>query len=734
VYVGGYGYERPVWAVDPLTGQDTSWAVGFEFLPQSGTYGDYTQINAMLLDEGRLFFAGRFSTSDARRNVAAVDADSGAPSSWRYDVAPYYPTSLTRVGPAIVVAYDYSGPIALASDSAARMPFNPPVFGHIRTLALAPEGVAIGGTFDGIGGTPRAGLASINLDTGGIEPWTSTLVSPYGFVTIQQLATDGTWLFARTSDGRVAKIDPVSGAVLAERTMTPINADLARMVVAGGEIAIVTQQQVPELGLITVADWSYRVLPLTMGGYYSPLVQGLAVDGDTIYLSGSFETVNGEDRPRLAALDRVTGAVLPWRPAPDASPVRVAAAGGRVWAGGSFLRIGGERRRGLAELDPATGAALPWNPDVAGVFDTTYSALRSGPVSDLVLTPGGQLHVAIGGYPVSIISASDRPTVGGQATGYLVAFSTATGQRLPWHPDAARVLAATPDCLLVTTGCLPSAVPPPANLRVTQADASITLTWDLESSGGTGVRVEVGSREGAGDLASFDLPAGTTTLTGVAPTGTYFARVRVLAGPSTSPPSREVSFSVGSDTPGAPLDSMVVVDGTTVTLTWQHGSTGPPQAYELEVGGAEGRRDAVIPLSGTTTSYTTEAPLGFYWARVVARNGASRSAPGQELLVAAALQQRCGVIPLPPTNLAASVSGGIVSLTWGPPADGPQVDLQRVVAGSAPGLSDLATFNLTMSATSFATAAPPGIYFVRVISDNQCLSTASSNEVRVVVP
>jgi hypothetical protein len=59
VYVGGGGYQRPLGRSIILTGDDdTSWQPDMQFQLVSGTYGDYTSINAMLLDGGRLTSAG----------------------------------------------------------------------------------------------------------------------------------------------------------------------------------------------------------------------------------------------------------------------------------------------------------------------------------------------------------------------------------------------------------------------------------------------------------------------------------------------------------------------------------------------------------------------------------------------------------------------------------------------------------------------------------------------------
>ena len=734
VFIGGYGYDRPIWAVDPLTGDDADWSIGLRFRPLSRTYGDDTGITGLLLDSGRLYFAGRFTTVDGRAGLAAVDAASGAPVIWRPDGVEWDGRNLSRIGPAIVATFGRGRPGVVDVSTARAIDFAAPVNGDVLTVAAAPEGVVIGGAFNGVGGVARQGLASINLDTFEVEPWTAALANTPTVGGVRQVATDGTWLFVGTTDGRIAKVDPVTGAVVAERAFDYVT----KMVVVGGEIVVAHYNQTTELGVITIADWSYRPLPIAWGGDNTS-IQDVAIDGNTIYVTGHFQTVNGQSRPLMAAVHRTTGAVLPWRPLPDSDRAHVTAAGGRVWVSGAFRRVGGARRRGLAELDPVSGAALPWNPDVAGVL-AGRELSQFDIVNALDLGPNGNLYVGLGYEalesqflpPIS----KYRPTVGGQRTSFTVAFSTTTGHRLPWRPQQSGLFAVLPDCLLVTAGCLPPTTAAPSAVRVTQTGAAISLAWNLPASPSrTAVRLEVGTVEGRADLVTLDLPATQTSFTAAVPPGQYFARVRAIAGSTSSESSDDVSFAVGAGVPAAPLDVTAVVDGGRLTLAWRPPSTGVPEGFLFEVGTAEGQRDVgALATAGSATSMSVDAvPPGRYWGRLVAVNGSSRSAPGPELLIEASSSQRCGAAPAAPVGLTATVSGRTVTLAWQPPSDEPQLDLQQVMAGSAPGLSDLATVAVSVSATSYSAAAPLGTYYVRVVADNLCGQIAASNEVQVVV-
>jgi len=111
--------------------------------------------------------------------------------------------------------------------------------------------------------------------------------------------------------------------------------------VAGDRLVVVANHR---LGVISIADWSLRALPLVVGGVAGVavnVVHGLEVVGDTAYVAGRYLTVNGQARPFLAALDLATGMLLPFDASPDAEVDSVRFANGRLWVAGRFRRIGG---------------------------------------------------------------------------------------------------------------------------------------------------------------------------------------------------------------------------------------------------------------------------------------------------------------------------------------------------------------------------------------------------------
>ena len=92
------------------------------------------------------------------------------------------------------------------------------------------------------------------------------------------------------------------------------------------------------------------------------------------------------------------------------------------------------------------------------------------------------------------------------------------------------------------------------------------------------------------------------------------------------------------------------------------------------------------------------------------------------------------VAPDAPTNLASSVSGGTVTLTWVAPSSGDPATSYVIQAGSAPGASNVAGFDTGSAATSLTVSdVASGAYYVHVRSRNAAGVSAPSNEILLLV-
>ena len=131
----------------------------------------------------------------------------------------------------------------------------------------------------------------------------------------------------------------------------------------------------------------------------------LSPDGSILYVGGRFDTVNGQPRENLAAVDATTGALIGSVDVPVNGPVNSILVGpDRVYLGGHFRRVGSKPRDFLAAITPGGFVLDAWQPTPDNI------------VRDLTFAPEGQTifvggkYMAIEGQPrnaVARVSAAD---------------------------------------------------------------------------------------------------------------------------------------------------------------------------------------------------------------------------------------------------------------------------------------------------------------------------------------
>lgn len=239
--------------------------------------------------------------------------------------------------------------------------------------------------------------------------------------------------------------------------------------------------------------------------------------------------------------------------------------------------------------------------------------------------------------------------------------------------------------------------------------------------------VSVGTFPGGSNLVSA-LPVGAASSVGgqLAP-GVYFVRVQAANLMGVGPASDDVAFRVGAGAaPGSPLGLSVSWSGVTARLTWNPPAGDPPTSYLIEAGTAPGLSDAGAVNVGSATNFSVDLPSGAYFVRVRAMNANGVSAPSNEVLVQRAAIPAPGAVPA----IDAAVVAGTLMLDWEAPVSGGPVEGYVLEAGSAPGLSNLATLALDGTRV-FSAAIPPGTYYVRVRARNGGGLGAPSRELTI---
>jgi len=385
-------------------------------------------VTTLVLDSDLLYVGGRFQFmgNTSRANLAAVNALSGAANSWNPgangDVQ-----ALVVSGDSVFAGGNFT---AIAGQTRAHLAaidvstglareWDPSADGAVFRLAMSGTVVYAGGDFATVGGAARPGLAALNATLGTATYWNPAVASqPVQCLTIngsQLLASGRAVRGAKTRNG-LAALDARTGRILdwnpnAEGAVFAL-AFADNTVYAGGDFLTVGGAPRTRVVAINAIDGSLLQWGTASSGP-NGRVEALAVTTDTVYVAGGFTAVGTTFSPGIAAVNRLTGGAVPWRPIAN-RPVRaVMAFENAVYAVGSFSSIGTQPRNCFASLDTVTAGALEWNPNALGAGVTGWTIARSG---NLIYAGG---------------SFTD---IGGQARLHLAALDLATGQATDWNP------------------------------------------------------------------------------------------------------------------------------------------------------------------------------------------------------------------------------------------------------------------------------------------------------------
>jgi hypothetical protein len=177
---------------------------------------------------------------------------------------------------------------------------------------------------------------------------------------------------------------------------------------------------------------------------------------------------------------------------------------------------------------------------------------------------------------------------------------------------------------------------------------------------------------------------------------------------------------------GAPQRLSSFVQGSTVGLSW--GSVSGAVGFLVEAGSAPGLANLAsvpAPLSGNYVA--NGVPNGTYYVRVRAVDSSGTPGPPSNEVIVGVGPTPC----IPPTALTIATNvGGSVGLRWAAATGATSYILE---AGTAPGLSNIASIDVGSQPTFVANGVPIGTYYLRVRARNACGVSSPSNEATLVV-
>jgi len=427
-----------------------TWTVGIEPL-DAAIVGAQVYATAVQPD-GKTLIAGQFTSvlGQPRNNIARLNADGTLDPGFNPDANGLIYSVVVQADGRILLGGDFTSVGGIARSRIARVDvtgtldtgFDPNANASVRCVAVQADGqILLGGFFTSVGGTARNSVARVDANgalDAGFDPNVGgnvrcLVLHPDGRVTFGgNFSTVGG--IARNHIARVdangvldGGFDPNASGIV--RCMVLVEGQT----VIGGQFAFVGGTERRGLAWIdnTTGAVNTGVDFQVSGGFVSSLTR---LTGFKILIGGTFASVNGISRNRVAQVDYLYG-VLDQTLNPEVnSDVHSVAvrADGRIMLGGAFTSVGGIARDKFAMLlntHPATqtlsvpdSTRVVWNrggssPEVSRVtFEkstdggTTWITLGDGTfifnpsrweLADLALTGTGHVRARapiIGGF------------------------------------------------------------------------------------------------------------------------------------------------------------------------------------------------------------------------------------------------------------------------------------------------------------------------------------------------
>jgi uncharacterized delta-60 repeat protein len=304
----------------------------------------------------------------------------------------------------------------LNPDGTVDSTFNPNADARVFVIVLQPDGkILAGGDFNTIGGHSRHAIARLDSTTGAADSFNPAPDAPNGFVEAIALEDDGKVLvgggfffIGGQSRNRIARLNSATGLAdsfdpNADAYVYSIAVQADGKILAGGQFttlspnggAAVTRNHLARLNQDGTVDPGFNPAP---NGFD---VGPITVQGDgKILLGGSFTSIGGQMRNRIARLDFVTGLADSFNPNvddPNASVRKILVqSDGKVLAGGNFLSIGGQTRKALARLDAVTGLADSFNANLNYSVNIVTDVYGMAVQADGKILVGGTFDLAGG--------------------------------------------------------------------------------------------------------------------------------------------------------------------------------------------------------------------------------------------------------------------------------------------------------------------------------------------------
>jgi hypothetical protein len=294
-----------------------------------------------------------------------------------------------------------------ASGTGNLLPFNPDANSTVTVMQLVGQTLYVGGAFTTIGGQTRNRLAAIDTTTGQADPlWDPNIGATVNSVIVSAGTVYVSGSF--TTVGGVTRNRIAAVEATGTGNLLPFNPDANNTVgtlelagdtvYVGGPFTTIGGQSLSGLAAVEATGTGNLITSFSPAG--TGTVSDMVLADDTLYVGGVFTSMGGQSRKNLASVDATTGLATAWDPHVDGlSSTAVSALAlddSTLYAGGTFTTIGGQARNRLAAFS-STGGLLPWDPNAGGTVNALHSISPNIYIGGGFTTMNGQTRNFIAG-------------------------------------------------------------------------------------------------------------------------------------------------------------------------------------------------------------------------------------------------------------------------------------------------------------------------------------------------
>lgn len=401
--------------------------------------------------------AGPSHLTGSGANVTAVAADGSG--GW------YVGGVFSHVG-----AVARTNLVHIRADKSVDPGFNPTLDDSVTDLVVSGSTIYLIGTFTSVDGQPRSRVAAINAVDGSV-----TAFNPNANASVLGLAVsdDGSTVYVggyftfiggrnlanlaalRATDGSATSFNPVVNGRVDALALS------GSTLYMGGTFSHIGRVERNHIGAVSTVDGTVTAFNPGSSDFGCDVCGGvfdLVVSGSTVYASGLFTEIGGQERNTLAALNAADGQALAFNPNPDNTVIRMALSGSTLYVAGGFTSIGGQERNYVAAVNAGSGEITGFNPNLdsvglaiavspsgvylGGVFSGIGGAVRNnlaalsavdGVVTSFDPNVPGQID-SLAASDSTLYFGGFFDTVGGQPRANIAAVNLSDGTPTSWNP------------------------------------------------------------------------------------------------------------------------------------------------------------------------------------------------------------------------------------------------------------------------------------------------------------